>query len=205
MVQNYNSSSGLVYCLNRKLMLRSSRSYNYILIWYFDIKIVIIFCYTFLTSIPAEWVYSTFEMLKFLILSNTSFGRISGCPILRWSTSILFYFAFSAYGTSFLIGDSGIFMPFEDIFGIFYLLRLRHKLRIIFFFWTNIIFNFLNFSFYFYDFRRSFCIWSNGNAFSIWSNFFIIVTLMNQFHLEEWVLWPFWNSTPTTTFTFFNY
>jgi len=41
-------------------------------------------------------------------------AAISGCPILRWSTSIPFSFAFSEKTTSFRIGEVGSSIPFLD-------------------------------------------------------------------------------------------
>jgi hypothetical protein len=47
---------------------------------------------------------------------------MSGCPMFKFKTLCPFFFAISAKGTNFLMGDSGIAMPLLDTFGIrFYL------------------------------------------------------------------------------------
>jgi hypothetical protein len=48
---------------------------------------------------------------------------ISGCPILRWYTLTPLRFAASANGTSFLMGDAGIFLPLDEIPGMILLFR----------------------------------------------------------------------------------
>ena len=59
-----------------------------------------------------------FINLKVVNFFNDIFGGMSGCPIFKMQYINIVCFAFSANGTSFLIGDSGILCPFFDMLGI---------------------------------------------------------------------------------------